>query len=180
MKLREISSTASSESNGNQARKSPPELKTGWAGADAAEASPQRFVHVQPGFDWSAADAYLFDIDGTLLNSRDAVHYHAFHRAVAEVFGLDFRTDGVPVHGNTDLGILRAYLEVAKVPESRWRPRLPEVLELMSVDVERNSADLRPELCPAVLEVIQELTNRDKLLGIASGNLERVGWAKLQ
>jgi len=26
----------------------------------------------------AAFDAYLFDIDGTLLNSRDAVHYEAF------------------------------------------------------------------------------------------------------
>ncbi|HJW99902.1 MAG TPA: HAD family hydrolase [Terriglobales bacterium] len=180
MKLREISATASSESNGNQARKSPPELKTGWAGADAAEASPQRFVHVQPGFDWSAADCYLFDIDGTLLNSRDAVHYHAFHSAVAQVFGLDFRIDGVPVHGNTDVGILRAYLEMAEVPEGDWQPRLPEVLELMSVEVERNAAHLRPEICPSVLNLIQQLSADGKLLGVASGNLERVGWAKLR
>jgi phosphoglycolate phosphatase-like HAD superfamily hydrolase len=156
------------------------ELKTGWAGAENIPAGSRCSVHIQPRFDWTAADAYLFDIDGTLLNSRDAVHYHAFHRAIAQVFGLDFRIDGVPVHGNTDVGILRAYLEVAEVPESTWSPRLPEVLELMSVEVERNSADLRPELCPAVLEVIQELSNRDKLLGIASGNLERVGWAKLR
>jgi phosphoglycolate phosphatase len=156
------------------------ELKTGWAGAENTPAGSRCRVHIQPRFDWTAADAYLFDIDGTLLNSRDAVHYHAFHRAVAQVFGLDFRIDGVPVHGNTDVGILRAYLEVAEVPESTWSPRLPEVLELMSLDVERNSADLRPELCPAIREVIQELSNREKLLGIASGNLERVGWAKLR
>jgi phosphoglycolate phosphatase len=156
------------------------ELKTGWAGAENTPAGSRCSVHIQSRFDWTAADAYLFDIDGTLLNSRDAVHYHAFHRAVAQVFGLDFRIDGVPVHGNTDVGILRAYLEVAEVPESTWTPRLPEVLELMSLEVERNSGDLRPELCPAILEVIQELSNREKLLGIASGNLERVGWAKLR
>ena len=157
-----------------------PELKTGWVGAESISSPSRCSVHVQPGFDWTAADAYLFDIDGTLLNSRDAVHYHAFHRAVAQVFGLDFRIDGVPVHGNTDVGILRAYLDVANVPESQWTPLLPEVLDVMSADVERNSSDLRPELCPAVCEVIQKLAARKKLLGIASGNLERVGWAKLR
>jgi phosphoglycolate phosphatase len=155
-------------------------LKTGWAGADETVASSHCKVHIQPGFDWRAADAYLFDIDGTLLNSRDAVHYHAFHRAVEQVFGLDFRIDGVPVHGNTDVGILRAYLEVANVAEATWRPRLNEVIELMSSDVERGAAELRPELCPAVLELLQQLKAAGKLLGVASGNLERVGWAKLR
>ena len=27
---------------------------------------------------WDSYDAYLFDIDGTLLNCTDAVHYFAF------------------------------------------------------------------------------------------------------
>ena len=182
MRLRESGNRASNEakSNSNEAENSAPELKTGWVGAGVAETFRPSFAHVRQNFDWSAAHAYLFDIDGTLLNSRDAVHYHAFHCAVAQVFGLNFHLDGVPVHGNTDVGILRAYLENAGVPEHDWGPRLPEVLELMSAEVERNSAELRPEICPSVVELIQQLSARDKLLGVASGNLERVGWAKLQ
>jgi hypothetical protein len=31
-------------------------------------------VAIEPGFAWDAQDAYLFDIDGTLLRSRDRVH----------------------------------------------------------------------------------------------------------
>ena len=137
-------------------------------------------AHNQPNFDWLAADTYLFDIDGTLLNSRDAVHYHAFHRAVADVFGLELRFDGIPVHGNTDVGILQAYLRAAGVPEAEWYPRLSEVFERMSAEVERNAANFRPELCPAIPELIDFLSSRGKLLGVASGNIERVGWAKLQ
>ena len=165
---------------GKQEQASTQQLKTGWAGADKAETRSAHAVHTHARFNWTAADAYLFDIDGTLLNSRDAVHYHAFHRAVAQVFGLELRLDGIPVHGNTDVGILRAYLEAAGVPESDWRARLPEALEVMSAEVERKAADLRPELCPAVLELIQRLRTEGKLLGVASGNLERVGWAKLR
>src|SRR5258707_2979384 len=59
-------------------------------------------------FRWSDADAYLFDIDGTLLNSRDGVHYNSFHAALRAAFGITAQIDGVPVHGNTDVGILRA------------------------------------------------------------------------
>jgi len=180
MTLRSTGDTENGQQTSNRHQKSVSELKSGWVGAESAPASSQRFLHVRPGFDWTAADAYLFDIDGTLLNSRDGVHYHAFHGAVAQVFGLEFRVDGVPVHGNTDVGILRAYLEAANVPESQWRPRLPEVLELMSAEVERNAADLRPEVCPAVVDLIERLAREGKLLGVASGNLDRVGWAKLR
>jgi phosphoglycolate phosphatase len=182
MKVRQLDEAASDghASNRSQVPSPASRLKTGWAGAQDITPSQDGRVHVRPGFDWIAANAYLFDIDGTLLNSRDAVHYHAFHRAVAQVFGLDLLLDGVPVHGNTDVGILRAYLEVAGVPEGEWRPRLPEVLELMSSEVERNAAYLQPELCPAIGELIRRLSSKGKLLGVASGNLERIGWAKLR
>jgi phosphoglycolate phosphatase-like HAD superfamily hydrolase len=167
-------SSSSSDSNRS------PSLKTGWVGPEQAQTALRCGIHVQPGFEWLSYDTYLFDIDGTLLNSRDAVHYHAFHRAVATVFGLDFRLNGVPVHGNTDLGILRAYLDSAGIAESAWGPQLSRVIDLMSADVELNAAGLRPELCPAIIELLNHLSSSGKLLGVASGNLERVGWAKLR
>src|SRR5262249_12753701 len=83
-------------------------------------------------------------------------------------------------HGNTDVGILRAYLETSGIPAKDWRDRIPKALAIMSAEVEHNAADLRPELCPAIPELIQHLSGRGKLLGVASGNLERVGWAKLR
>ena len=181
MRLRETASKTTSDpevpDRGGQA--SPPMLKTGWVSAENTCASSGSFTYIRPGFDWTASDCYLFDIDGTLLNSRDAVHYHAFHHAVSAVFGLEFRLDGVPVHGNTDVGILRAYLEQADMPEVEWRSRLPQALELMSAEVERNARDLCPDVCPGIPELLVRLTNQRKLLGVASGNLERVGWAKL-
>jgi phosphoglycolate phosphatase-like HAD superfamily hydrolase len=156
-------------------------LKSGWAsGGRASPSSTARKSYVRAGFDWRAANAYLFDIDGTLLNSRDAVHYHAFHRAVEHFFGLDLRLDGVPVHGNTDVGILRAYLEAASVPESAWRHRVPDVVAFMCAEVERNRADLRPEICAGIATLLDQLRSEDKLLGVASGNLEPIGWAKLE
>ena len=72
-------------------------------------------------FRWDAADAYLFDIDGTLLNSRDGVHYNAFHNALLEFFRVSSSIDGVPLHGNTDRAIIRAVLRREGVPE----PELP-------------------------------------------------------
>jgi len=131
-------------------------------------------------FRWSAADAYLFDIDGTLLNSRDGVHYNAFNNAVRRFFGVSSKIDGVPVHGNTDPGIIRAVLEREGVNEAELEAKLPLLVDHMCEEVERNRADLRPEVCPSVMELVSSLHGSGKLLGVASGNLERIAWMKLE
>ena len=62
---------------------------------------------------WMDADAYIFDIDGTLLNTRDLVHWNALHQAMLEVYGVDTTIEGIAYHGKTDIGILGAALERA-------------------------------------------------------------------
>ncbi|HWF04600.1 MAG TPA: HAD hydrolase-like protein [Candidatus Angelobacter sp.] len=137
-------------------------------------------VFVRPGFRWDTADAYLFDIDGTLLNSRDAVHYFAFHNAAKEVLGIEANIEGVPVHGNTDVGILRAVLQRAGLENSAIDASMPAIVAAMCAEVERNREQLRPELCPSILELLSRLKAQGKLLGAASGNLETIGWLKLE
>jgi len=135
---------------------------------------------VRPGFRWDSADAYLFDIDGTLLNSRDAVHYFAFRSAVKHVLDIELSLEGVPVHGNTDPGILRAALRKAGVSDTAIDGALPRITKQMCAEVERNHEGMRPELCPSIPELIAHLGGQGKLLGAASGNLETVGWLKLE
>lgn len=132
------------------------------------------------GFNWQAADAYLFDIDGTLLNSRDPVHYFAFHHALRDVFGLETKIDGVPVQGNTDIGILRAVLRRDGFADLQIDARMPQMIRQMCAEVQRNADQMRPELCPSIRELISGLHTKGKMLGVASGNLEPIGWAKLE
>ena len=98
-------------------------------------------VFVRPGFRWDAADAYLFDIDGTLLNSRDAVHYFAFHNAVQAVLGIEASVDGIAVHGNTDVGILRAVLRRAGLKDEAVDASMAKIVAHMCTEVERNHED---------------------------------------
>lgn len=135
---------------------------------------------MRPEFRWDAAEAYLFDIDGTLLNSRDAVHYFAFQHAMRQVLGIEASIEGVPVHGNTDIGILRAVLHRAGMNDAAIDSHMPQIVEQMTAEVRRNREQLNPELCPSILELIGLLQSRRKLLGAASGNLETVGWLKLE
>lgn len=129
---------------------------------------------------WDSYDAYLFDIDGTLLNCTDAVHYFAFCDTLTMLAGRPLNLDGVVAHGNTDVGILRDALALAQVPEEQWRPRLQEIREAMCSHVERNKADLRAEALPLAHEVLQHLHKRGAVLGVATGNLERIGKLKLE
>ena len=129
---------------------------------------------------WATADAYLFDIDGTLLNVRDGVHYYAFHHAVQKIFGVDSHIDGVPVHGSTDIAILRAVLRREGLKDDDFEPRLPEAIAHMGAEVRAGAGGIRPELCPSVPELLQSLQARGKLLGVVSGNLEAIGWTKLE
>jgi phosphoglycolate phosphatase-like HAD superfamily hydrolase len=131
-------------------------------------------------FVWSDADAYLFDIDGTLLNTRDGIHYYAFRNALRALFGIEGTIDGVPVHGNTDPGILRAVLARAGIGGEEFERRLPELMRHMCDEVRRNAADILIELCPSIRELLEWLHQRGKLIGVVSGNLEAIGWAKLE
>jgi phosphoglycolate phosphatase len=126
------------------------------------------------------ADAYLFDIDGTLLNSRDGVHYNAFHAAVREIYGIDSKIDGVPVHGNTDLGILRAVARRAGLSDPEFESKLPAAIDCMCATAARNAGGMAPELCPSIRDLLDTLHSSGKLLGVVSGNLEPIGWLKLQ
>src|SRR3954465_15853542 len=126
------------------------------------------------------ADICIFDIDGTLLNSRDSVPYFAFLNAIREVFKVEANTDGIHMHGNTDIGILRAVATRAGIPARALENELPRIISRMGAEVEANSKDLRPELCPSIRELVSSLHDRGKILGVATGNFETIGWAKLR
>src|SRR5438477_12278761 len=80
---------------------------------------------------WMDADAYLFDIDGTLLNTRDLVHWNALNRAMLEVYGVNTTIAGISYHGKTDLGILRAALDRAGISNGDFEQKLPQALDVV-------------------------------------------------
>jgi phosphoglycolate phosphatase-like HAD superfamily hydrolase len=132
------------------------------------------------GFRWMNSDAYLFDIDGTLLVSRDRVHRNALHQAMREAYGVDTTIDGIAYHGKTDRGILRAALERVGISEDRFEANLQAALEVVCREAAANQNRITPTVCSAIPEVLSELQAAGKLLGLASGNLESVGWLKVE
>jgi phosphoglycolate phosphatase len=131
------------------------------------------------GFHWMDADAYLFDIDGTLLSSRDRVHYNALNRALQEAYGVDTTIAGVAYHGKTDVGILYAALDRVGASRELFEEKLSLALRVVCREVASNVADIAPHIYAGIPDVLAKLRAAGKLLGLASGNLEEVGWHKV-
>lgn len=125
------------------------------------------------------ADVYLFDIDGTLLVTRDLVHWNGLRQAMLEVYGVDTTIAGLAYHGKTDVAILRAALARCGVPDQTFYANLPSALSVICREVSANAAGLIVDVCPSIPQALEQLRDRGKLLGIASGNLEQVGWHKV-
>lgn len=126
------------------------------------------------------ADAYIFDIDGTLLVTRDLVHWNALHQAMLEAYGVDATIAGIAYHGMTDISIIRAAVARAGLVDREFDNHLDRALRVIRREVEANHHAILPHVCPGVPELLDALRNQGKLLGVASGNLETVGWHKIE
>lgn len=129
---------------------------------------------------WDTFDAYLFDIDGTLLHCSDAVHYFAFCDTLHAISGLPLNLEGVNANGNTDIGIVRDALNLAGVPDTAWRPKLPEIRSSLCRFVAERESELCADALPCVRDVLEHLLRRGATLGIATGNLREIGQMKLK
>lgn len=94
--------------------------------------------------------------------------------------GVAASLDGLVLHGNTDIGILRAALQREGIANAVIDAQMHHIVERMCAEVLHNCDQLQPELCPSIQELVLELAGRGKLLGIASGNLEAIAWTKLE
>ena len=137
-------------------------------------------VVIQPGFVWDEQDAYLFDIDGTLLRSRDRIHVDSFAASVQRVTGFEVTLAGIVLHGSTDTGILREACNQAGIPAEILEAHTAAILEAMGkcVSEQRHAMDL--VRMPGVEEALRHLADRGALLGVATGNLEMIGWMKVE
>jgi phosphoglycolate phosphatase len=145
-----------------------------------SQATQEARVVVEPGFAWDAQDAYLFDIDGTLLRTRDRVHIDSFVSSVQRVTGFEVTLAGILLHGNTDTAILREACNQAGIPAQVLEDRTEGILEAMRHAVSERRHEMDILRMPGVEQVLDHLAERGALLGVATGNLEAIGWIKIE
>jgi phosphoglycolate phosphatase len=137
-------------------------------------------VLIRDGFVWDTQNAYLFDIDRTLLRSRDRIHFNSFAASVKKVTGFEVSLTGVVLHGGTDTAILREAFALAGIPNEAWEPQTEAILEAMRQTIAVRRGELQLWTMPGVEETLKHLANQGALLGLATGNLEMIGWIKVE
>jgi phosphoglycolate phosphatase-like HAD superfamily hydrolase len=137
-------------------------------------------VAIASGFVWDAQDAYLFDIDGTLLRSRDRIHVNSFMQSVQRVTGFEVTLAGILLHGATDTAILREACRQAGIPSDVLEAQTGAILEAMCASVAEQRHNMDLVRMPGVEDALRHLAAKGALLGVATGNLEMIGWVKIE
>jgi phosphoglycolate phosphatase len=99
---------------------------------------------------------------------------------MVEAYGVDTTIEGIPYHGKTDLSILRAALAREGISDEAFEARLPQAIDIVCREVEANHKKIVPAVCSGVPEILRHMQNAGRLIGVASGNLQTVGWHKIE
>ncbi|MGA3370610.1 MAG: HAD family hydrolase [Terracidiphilus sp.] len=137
-------------------------------------------VRIEPGFAWDEQEAYLFDIDGTLLRNRDHIHRDSFAAGVLEVTGIDIEPFLFLTPGGTDPAILRDACEKAGIAREAIESQLDAILEGIRRSFNERRREMEIRIMPGVREALAHLAGKGALLGVATGNLEAIGWIKME
>ncbi|MEM6286466.1 MAG: HAD hydrolase-like protein [Bacteroidota bacterium] len=123
----------------------------------------------------------LFDIDGTLLQSH-GVGRRSIEAALAEILGEPFDTSAIPFSGKTDPQIFREILDAAT--EAGFDVGEVEVTAarfgaLYHERMERNLPAAHVEALPGAVDLVHRLGAEGVALGLLTGNLQPLGYAKI-
>ena len=129
-----------------------------------------------------------FDVDGTLCRSvgEDAnqMHKAAFRHAHVAVFGpvADVSIDIIRHHGCTDPMVSARTLGAVGIGAHDAEARWPEVARKMVEYVEERTdqAAVGLNVLPGVVALLEHLQRKGCLVGLVTGNLEPIGWAKMR
>jgi phosphoglycolate phosphatase-like HAD superfamily hydrolase len=144
------------------------------------EQNAESRIAIAPNFAWDGQKAYLFDIDGTLLRSHDRVHLESFTASVRKVLGHEISLEGIALQGNTDMAILSEACRQSGISATALAERTDAILREMCRIVAARRHELKLRLMPGVKEFLHYLSEKNALLGVASGNLEAIGWIKIE
>jgi phosphoglycolate phosphatase-like HAD superfamily hydrolase len=123
----------------------------------------------------------LFDIDGTLVRSRDG--HLPFNEALRKTFGCDGDIRTVVPDGNTDPLIVKDILAKMNVDieieENQWREFTANLRESYYQHFVQGTAGIRP--LPGATELLRALAgNEDFTSSIVTGNFETTAQVKLK
>ncbi len=122
----------------------------------------------------------LFDNDWTLIRGRNKAHLDSFDYAVKKIFGLDVSIREVAVEGRIDSQILLIMLESQGIHPDEAKVKIPKLFQEMVKYFRSHEDDGDYTPMPGAPELLKELKKRNTLIGVLTGNVEEIGWYKLE
>ncbi|GAB4307190.1 MAG: HAD family hydrolase [Methanobacteriaceae archaeon] len=120
----------------------------------------------------------LFDVDGTLVRGARC-HYQAFVHAVKKFYGMNEDISGINYAGKTDPQILREVLKLGGLKEDTIKKNFQNCLDYMTQYYLKNVHLENVIALDGVKNLLNILKEENVLLGLTTGNLEAIAYAKL-
>ena len=116
----------------------------------------------------------LFDVDDTLVHAG-SLHSESFSYALRKVHGIDTEGMDFDRHGMLDKGIIRKMLEGYE-----GEIRYDDIYGFMADHYRRGIDQEEVKLLPGVKELLDKLKSDDVAIGLNTGNIREIAYAKLE
>ena len=121
----------------------------------------------------------FFDIDNTLIQSSSG-HMEALLLSITEVYGLEVSIEVINHHGMTDQEIIIRVLEKYEIDKATINTRLKDCLECMPRKYAEIVKSEKIVILQGVFDLLSKLEQYGIILGLVTGNLEKIARAKLK
>lgn len=120
-----------------------------------------------------------FDIDNTLVQSS-AGHVQTLIMAIKEIYGLETSINVINHHGMTDQEIIIRILEKYDFDGKSVRSKLKKCMDHMQLQYAQIVQSENIVILKGVFNLLTKLDQKGFLLGLVTGNLEKIARAKLK
>ena len=120
----------------------------------------------------------LFDIDGTLVRGAKC-HYQAYIEGVKRFYGLEDYVNSISVAGKSDKLILQEILALGGLTKEEIQKNFQNCLDFMADYYLKNVQHENVRALGGTAELLEALQRENVLLGLVTGNLEPIAYAKL-
>ncbi len=123
----------------------------------------------------------LFDIDGTLFKTGGKLHADAFRHAFKTVYGVNATKDDAEwTEGKVDNEIIIDVMKFHGLQEEKIKKNIKTATNAMSHYFKTHQNSANPQLLPGVSAILLELKATNIPMGVLTGNVEEIGWIKLE
>jgi phosphoglycolate phosphatase len=122
----------------------------------------------------------LFDIDWTLLKGGNKIHLDAFDFIFKKIYQTSAQVEEINYNGMIDSQIIIETLKKHHLSVDLIKKRLPEGFKKMSDYFLKHIKTKNCIPLPGAREILKELKKRKVLIGVLTGNIDKIGWEKLK